>query len=69
MLVDLGSFTKEQAKTIYQEYQEIVSMLVASRKTLRERIQMQGSKTRERRKPYRRKSSNQAIEQSSNEKD
>jgi len=53
LLVESGDLEAEKARPLHNEFNEIVSLLVASRRTLRSRIKSVGSVIREDRKPYR----------------
>ena len=52
MLVDTKLATRQQIQSLHREFGELLAMLIASRKTIRRRIERQGSKIRELRKPY-----------------
>jgi four helix bundle protein len=52
LLVESKDIAEAQAKPLYDELNEIVAILVASRRTLRVRIDRNGSKIRETRKAY-----------------
>lgn len=81
LLVEAGELSAQDAKPLHKEINEIVSILVASRRTLRNRIKGEGSVIRETRKEYLEpararspkrsrigQSSNLAFKQSSNKK-